>query len=182
MTFSGRPSLAEKLKALMASRRDAKGRAHTSRSLSAAIDALPGDHASVSHAAVNKLANGTQDNPTLHTIVALCRALGGVPPAHLLPHDAYSDLAALKAFEDPRARHILALLGGMPDSAVDDVVAHLKRRRAELGLEPVRPRDEAAEDEHLLPEAPEEAPKIGRRRRRSSIEAAEYAADSLEGL
>ncbi|MFF7838856.1 helix-turn-helix domain-containing protein [Streptomyces ossamyceticus] len=164
-----RPSLADKLKALMASRRDANGRAYTSRSLSASVDALPGSHVSVSHAAVAKLANGSQDNPTVSTIVALCEALGGVPPAHLLPHDSYDDLEALESFEDPSARRVLALLNGLPESELQNVIADLERRRSDLGMAPV-PRREAAE-------------KPGRRqRRRSKNEAAQYAADALEGL
>ncbi|MFM9698845.1 hypothetical protein ACKI2D_36300 [Streptomyces europaeiscabiei] len=163
------PSLAGKLKALMTSRRDTNGRAHTSRSLSASVDALPGNHVSVSHAAVAKLANGSQDNPTVATIMALCEALGGVPPAHLLPHDSYDDLGALEAFEDPSARRVLALLNGLPESELRNVIADLERRRADLGMAPV-PRREAAE-------------KPGRRqRRRSKDEAAQYAADALEGL
>ncbi|AJE43907.1 XRE family transcriptional regulator [Streptomyces nodosus] len=164
----------------MSSRRDAGGRPYTSRSLSAAVEALPGDHASVSHASVNKLANGSQDNPTAHTVVAVCKALG-VPPAYLLPHHAYSDLEALQTFEDPRARHVLALLSGLSHSALDDVVAELERRRAEQGLEPVQRRDDATEEAPPSQEEPTEAPGRGRRRR-SSREAAEYAADSLEGL
>lgn len=182
MSPSGRPSLAEKIKSLMASRRDARGRAHTSRSLSAAVKALPGDHASVSYATVNNLAKGTQDNPTVQTVMALCEALGKVPPAHLLPHDAYGDLVALQAFEDPRARHILTLLSGMPNSAWDEVVAELERRRSDLGLDAVQPHDGVVEVDPDPQRQPEEAPKRGRRRRRSSKEAAEYAADSLEGL
>ncbi|WP_405968910.1 hypothetical protein OG613_47610 (plasmid) [Streptomyces sp. NBC_00015] len=180
MRRSGRPSLAEKLKTLMASHRNANGRAHTVRSLSEAVKALPGDHASVSYGAVNKLANGTQENPTVRTIVALCEALGDVPPAHLLPHDAYSDLAALQAFEDPQARRILTLLDGMPRSALDDLAAELERRRADLGLGAVQPGDLAAEEGQSAPREPEQPPQ--RRRRRSVTETAEYAADSLEGL
>ncbi|WP_333746014.1 hypothetical protein [Streptomyces sp. IBSBF 2950] len=161
--------MADKLKALMASRRDANGRAHTSRSLSAGVDDLPGDHTSVSHAAIAKLANGSQDNPTIATVVALCQALGDVPPAHLLPHESYDDLAALETFEDPDARRVLALLNGLPKSEWRNVVADLERRRNDLGLPPV-PRSEAAE-------------KPGRRRRRRNRdEAAHYAADALEGL
>jgi hypothetical protein len=173
--------LGEKLKSLMAARRDAGGRSYSSRTLSAAVKALPGDHASVSYATVNNLANGNQDNPTVLTVMALCKALGDVPPAHLLPHDAYGDLAALQAFEDPRARHILALLDGMPDSTWAEVLADLEHRRADLGLEAVQSQDGTPrnDDAHQRPEA---APKRGRRRRRSSQEAAEYAADSLEGL
>ncbi|MEU3202201.1 hypothetical protein [Streptomyces sp. NPDC006996] len=163
------PSLADKLKALMTSRRDANGRAHTSRSLSASVDALPGNHVSVSHAAVAKLANGSQDNPTVATIMALCEALGRVPPAHLLPHDSYDDLDALEAFEDPSARRVLALLNGLPEGELRNVIADLERRRADLGMASV-PRREAAE-------------RPGRRqRRRSKDEAAQYAADALEGL
>jgi len=164
----GRRPVAERLSALMAARRDAKGRAFSSRTLSAAVDALPGEHPSVSHAAIAKLAKGSQDNPTVGTILALCRALGGVPPAHLLPHDSYGDLKALDAFEDPQARRILALLNGLPPDAVQNVIADLERRRHDLGLEPV------PDDEDKLPGRPQ--------RRRSIDDAARYAADALEGL
>ncbi|MFJ8011245.1 helix-turn-helix domain-containing protein [Streptomyces sp. NPDC096339] len=162
---SGRPSIADKLKALMAGRR---GRNHTSRSLSESVDALPGDHPSVSFATVAKIANGSQDNPTVGTLLALCEALG-VPPAHLLPHETYDDLEALEAFEDPLARHVLALLNGLPQSELRGVITDLERRRAHLGLEQV-------------PRGAAEAPPGKRRRRRSTDEAARYAADSLEGL
>lgn len=161
-----RLSLAEKLKALMAGR---QGQAHTSRSLSASVDALPGEHASVSHAAVAKLANGSQDNPTVNTIMALCEALGGVPPAHLLPHDSYADREALEAFENPQARRVLSLLQGLPESELRNVIADLERRRADLGLRQVGDG--------------ESAKATGKRqRRRSRDEAAQYAADALEGL
>ncbi|MEU7320891.1 hypothetical protein AB0465_14195 [Streptomyces griseoviridis] len=153
----------------MAVRRDAKGRAFSSRTLSAAVDALPGEHPSVSHAAIAKLAKGSQDNPTVGTILALCEALGGVPPAHLLPHSSYGDLKALEAFEDPQVRRVLALLNGISPDAVQNVIADLERRRVELGLEPV-PEDEA-DKSAARPQ-----------RRRSMDDAARYAADSLEGL
>ncbi|MEU9779330.1 MULTISPECIES: hypothetical protein [unclassified Streptomyces] len=166
-----RPSLAAKLKALMTSRRDAKGRAFSARTLSAAVDALPDRHTSVSFAAVAKLANGSQDNPTIATVLALCEALGGVPPAHLLPHESYDDLDALEAFERPSARRVLALLNGLPESELLNVIADLERRRADLGLAPV-------------PVAHSEAGEMPsrRKRRRSREEAARYAADALEGL
>ncbi|MFD7919423.1 helix-turn-helix domain-containing protein [Streptomyces sp. NPDC059740] len=166
---SRRTPLGEKLKALMAGRRDENGRAHTSRSLSASVEALAGEHASVSHAAIAKLANGSQDNPTVGTVVALCEALGGVPPAYLLPHESYEDLAALEAFEDPLARRVLVLLAGLPRSELDEVITALEGRRAALGL-PAAPEGETA------------AAPGRRRRRRSRDETAEYAADSLEGL
>ncbi|WP_264923846.1 hypothetical protein [Streptomyces sp. A012304] len=130
------------------------------------MDALPGDHPSVSHAAIAKLAKGSQDNPTVGTILALCEALGGVPPAYLLPHESYGDLRALEAFEDPKARRILALLNGLPPDEMQNVIADLERRREDLGLEPV-PDDEAQGKPQ---------------RRRSMDDAARYAADSLEGL
>lgn len=163
------PSLAGKLKALMAKQRDANGRAHTSRSLSASVDALPGNHVSVSHAAIAKMANGSQDNPTIATVMAVCEALGGVPPAHLLPHESYNDLDLLEAFEDPSARRVLALLSGLPASEVRNVVEDLERRRADFGLAPV-PRHDATEKPRR------------EQRRRSRDEAARYAADALEGL
>ncbi|MFE6412142.1 hypothetical protein ACFVOR_35010 [Streptomyces sp. NPDC057837] len=100
------------------------------------------------------------------TILALCEALGGVPPAYLLPHESYGDLRALEAFEDPKARRILALLNGLPPDEVQNVIADLERRREDLGLEPV-PDDEAQGKPQ---------------RRRSMDDAARYAADSLEGL
>ncbi|MCP9973573.1 hypothetical protein [Streptomyces somaliensis] len=163
------PSLAEKLRALMSSRLDVNGRTYTSRSLSAAVNALPGEHASVSYAAIAKLANGSQDNPTVGTIVALCKALNDVPPAHLLPHESYNDLAALEAFENPDARRVLALLNGLPESELHNIIAALEKRRAELGLEPATNAEPGKE-------------KGKRRRRRSKDEAARYAADALEGL
>ncbi|MFC8125515.1 hypothetical protein [Streptomyces sp. NPDC057302] len=153
----------------MAARRDAKGRAFSSRTLSAAVDALPGEHPSVSHAAIAKLAKGSQDNPTVGTILALCEALGGVPPAHLLPHNTYGNLKALEAFEDPQVRRALALLNGMPPGEVQNFIADLEQRRDDLGLKPV-PDDEA----DTSPDKPQ--------RRRSMDDAARYAADALEGL
>ncbi|MFE1781121.1 hypothetical protein ACFW9F_00645 [Streptomyces sp. NPDC059506] len=70
----------------------------------------------------------------------------------------------------------------MPNSAWDEVVAELERRRSDLGLDAVQPHDGVVEVDPDPQRQPEEAPKRGRRRRRSSKEAAEYAADSLEGL
>lgn len=156
----------------MAGRRDVSNRPHTSRSLSAAVEALPDHHVSLSHAAIAKLANGSQDNPTIGTVLALCEALGGVPPAHLLPHESYDDLNALESFEHPSARRVLALLNGLPESEFLNVIADLERRRADLGMTPVPVhRTEAAASSDRR-----------RRRRRSKEEAAQYAADALEGL
>ncbi|MFC7983726.1 hypothetical protein [Streptomyces sp. NPDC057336] len=162
-------SLAQKLKTLMAHRTDARGRAYVSRTLSQAVDDLPDAPTSASFALIAKLANGQQDNPTIKTVLALCQALGDVPPAYLLPHAAYDDLEALEAFENPLARHVLALLSDLPEDELRDVVAHLKQRREDLGM----------------PSAPDrssvEKPKKARRRR-TGTEAARYAADALEGL
>ncbi|MFG3403749.1 hypothetical protein [Streptomyces sp. NPDC048142] len=169
MVSRSHPSLAEKLKALMTSRRGANGRPHTSRSLSTSVDELPGEHASVSHAAIANLAKGSQDNPTVNTIMALCEALGGVPPAYLLPHDSYVDLEALEAFENPQARRVLSLLQGLPQSELRNVIADLERRRADLGLQQVGNSESAKAT-------------VKRQRRRGRNEAAQYAADALEGL
>ncbi|MGW2986420.1 helix-turn-helix domain-containing protein [Streptomyces goshikiensis] len=153
----------------MTSRKGANGRPHTSRSLSASVDELPGEHASVSHATIANMVNGSKDNPTVDTILALCEALGGVPPAHLLPHDSYADLEALNAFENPQARRVLSLLQGLPESELRNVIADLERRRADLGLQQVKDSEST--------KAPGKRP-----RRRTRDEAAQYAADALEGL
>ncbi|MFJ7627827.1 hypothetical protein ACIQZN_15155 [Streptomyces sp. NPDC097595] len=87
-------------------------------------------------------------------------------PAHLLPHPGYDDLAALEAFEDPLARRLLVLLGDLPESEVRAVVAHLEHRREALGL----------------PAVPGAGKPKRARRRRTETEAAQYAADALEGL
>ncbi|MEU4979670.1 hypothetical protein [Streptomyces sp. NPDC021969] len=162
-------SLAQKLKWLMAGRKDARGRAYVSRTLSQAVDELPDPPTSTSFALIAKLANGQQDNPTIKTVLALCRALGDVPPAYLLPHAGYDDLEALEAFEDPLARRVLALLRDLPESEVRDVVAYVEGRREDLGLPSV------ADGPGV--EKPTKA-----RRRRTGTEAAQYAADALEGL
>lgn len=163
-------SLAEKLKSLMAQRKDARGRAYVSRTLSQAVDELPDPPATTSFALIAKLAGGQQDNPTIKTVLALCQALGDVPPAYLLPHAGYDDLAALEAFEAPLARRVLALLNDLPESEVRKVVADLERRRETLGLSSV----------------PDDGPSAAKprkaRRRRTETEAAQYAADALEGL
>ncbi|MEU2022153.1 hypothetical protein ABZ565_08305 [Streptomyces sp. NPDC016469] len=154
----------------MAQRRDARGRAFVSRTLSQAVEELPDPPATTSFALIAKLAGGQQDNPTIKTVLALCRALGDVPPAYLLPHAGYDDLAALEAFEDPLARRLLVLLSDLPESEVRKVAAHLEDRRKALGLPPV----------------PDDGPSAGKpkraRRRRTETEAAQYAADALEGL
>lgn len=123
----------------------------------------------MSHGTIAKLANGSQENPTVDTIIALCEALGGVPPAHLLPHDSYADLEALNAFESPQARRVLSLLQGLPQSELHNVIADLERRRADLGLQQVGDSESAKATDK-------------RQRRRSRDEAAQYAADALEGL
>lgn len=163
-------SLAQKLKSLMAHRKDARGRPYVSRTLSQAVDDLPDPPATTSFALIAKLAGGQQDNPTIKTVLALCQALGDVPPAYLLPHAGYDDLAALEAFENPLARRLLVLLSDLPESEVRKVVAHLERRRENLGLSSVP-------DDGPSAEKPRKA-----RRRRTESEAAQYAADALEGL
>lgn len=154
----------------MAQRKDARGRAYVSRTLSQAVEDLPDPPTTTSFALIAKLAGGQQDNPTIKTVLALCQALGDVPPAHLLPHPGYDDLPALEAFEDPLARRVLVLLGDLPESEIRKVIAHLEHRRGTLGLP-------AVPDDGTGAEKPKRA-----RRRRTETEAAQYAADALEGL
>ncbi|MYR41042.1 hypothetical protein GTW67_03185 [Streptomyces sp. SID5910] len=163
----------------MARRTDARGKAYVSRTLSQAVDDLPDPPTSASFALIAKLAGGQQDNPTVKTVLALCRALGDVPPAHLLPHASYDDLEALEAFENPLARQVLALLNDLPESEMREVVAHLELRREALGMPSVPdctgPGGSASDRSRV--EKPKKA-----RRRRTGTEAAQYAADALEGL
>ncbi|MFB7917050.1 hypothetical protein [Streptomyces sp. NPDC056061] len=160
--------MAEKLKALMAGRGVRGGRTYTSRTLSASVNALPDGYPRVSNTAIFHLAKGAQDNPTVKTVVALCKALG-VPPAHLLPHESYDDLEALIVFEEPLARRVLVLLKELPHNELQDLIADLEQRRADLGLDQATTSDTPkAQGRH--------------QRRRSRDEAARYAADALEGL
>ncbi len=152
----------------MAGHRVPGGRTHSSRSLSASVDALPDEYPSVSNTAIWHLAKGSQDNPTVNTVMALCKALG-VPPAHLLPHESYDDLEALTAFEEPLARRVLVLLKGLPHDELQDLITNLERRRADPSLNQV-----------TITDAGEMPGK--RQRRRNKDEAARYAADALEGL
>ncbi|WP_424863057.1 hypothetical protein [Streptomyces sp. MMS24-I29] len=132
------------------------------------MDALPDEYPSVSNTAIWHLAKGSQDNPTVNTVMALCKALG-VPPAHLLPHESYDDLEALTAFEEPLARRVLVLLKGLPHDELQDLITNLERRRADPSLNQV-----------TITDAGEMPGK--RQRRRNKDEAARYAADALEGL
>ncbi|MFB7836146.1 helix-turn-helix domain-containing protein [Streptomyces sp. NPDC056056] len=178
-------SLGEKLTALMARARPGSSRRHTVRSLSADVEALPDSSVSLSRTAIGNLANGTQLNPTTDTVIALCKALGDVPPAHLLPHSSYDDLEALQAFENSAARQalvllnrfgdelpgvlrLLTLLEGLPEAELRNVIADLKRRRDDLGLKPIPRNDPVA--------------KQPKGRRRTADEVAAYATKALEGL
>ncbi|MFJ5635038.1 hypothetical protein ACIQF5_20665 [Streptomyces goshikiensis] len=178
-------SLGEKLTALMSRTRRETGRRHSNRTLAADVEALPDCDVSLSHTLVGHLASGRQSNPTVDTVIALCKALGDVPPAHLLPHSSYDDLEALQAFENPAARQalvlldrfgdelpgvlrLLTLLEGLPEAELRNVIADLKRRRDDLGLKPIPRNDPVA--------------KQPKGRRRTADEAAAYAAKALEGL
>ncbi|MFC5904479.1 hypothetical protein ACWGRF_04185 [Streptomyces zhihengii] len=177
-------SLGEKLRALMSRARPDCDSRHTTRSLAADIEALPDSNVSLSRTAIGNLASGKQGNPTTDTVIALCKALGDIPPAHLLPHESYDDLDALQAFEDVKVRQVLPLLSrfddrlpsvlslltlleGLPEGELLNVIADLKRRRDDLGLDPITLSD------------PTEKPKG--RRRRTAQEAAAYAVEALEG-
>ncbi|MEU7278652.1 hypothetical protein AB0A69_07660 [Streptomyces sp. NPDC045431] len=153
-------SVAAKLKGLMDRHR------LTPRPLSAAIDQAP-DVKSVSHALISGMLNGSKPNPTTETLLSLSEVLKA-PPAYLLPHESYDDLDALTGFEDPAARRVVRLLAGLPTAEVENVIADLQRRRDDLGLSPIT----FAEDTSMQSKPA---------KRRSVDEAAQYAADALEG-
>jgi transcriptional regulator with XRE-family HTH domain len=155
------PSLAEKLRRLMASRQE------NSSSLASRLADIPGLGKPLSRQAVDKIAKGATPSPGVDSVVALARALG-VPPAHLLPHETYDDLAALSAFEDSHARRIIELVADLPGGYKEELIAQIRARRDELGM-PEPPTGQAL---------PEPAPRS--RRKRAPDEVAGRAADLME--
>ncbi|MGW7100307.1 hypothetical protein [Streptomyces sp. NPDC054838] len=165
-------SLAAKLRYL--AHRLSPGSPPSSRQLSAAFRALPGHTRGGSHAAIAKLLSGDDTNPTVATVVALAEIMN-VPAAFLLPGSP--DLKALSVLEQSESvREVVRHLEGLPKSDLDELLAQIKKRRADLGLQPECPIEvvvDVAVD-----------PKDDRRdrRRRTPEESARYAADSLEGI
>lgn len=145
----------------------------TSRQLAALVQALPGHTRGGSHAAINKLTRGVDDNPTISTLVALAQVLDA-PTPFLLP--GWDDLRSLSVLQgNQKVAEIVRHLEGIPEADLDNLLAQIKERRTQLGL--------SQDNDPVLIETQEtEVSDRHDRRRRSPEESAKYAADSLEGL
>ncbi len=168
----GHLSLQTKLIALLRLRRDPDGFTPSARDISNATRQGPG--ASVSHGQVNSLFNGSSGNPTAATLEAVAHALGA-PTAFLLPGSEWDDLTALSEFVSrPEAREVLRLMQGLEVQDILEISTRLLEIRRHRGL---------SEDVPTIPPPPPgvDQPREGRPRRRSPQEAAERAADYLEG-
>lgn len=170
---SGRAlSLRAKLLALLRLRRDGEGFTPSARDISKATHNGPGP--SLSHSQVNSLLNGSSANPTAGTLGSVASALD-VPSAFLLHGAEWDDLTALTVFASrPEAREVLRLMQGLE---VQDILAISSR------LQEIRRQQGLPEDVLTIPPPPPgvDQPREGRPRRRSLHEAAERAADHLEG-
>lgn len=166
-------SLGAKLLVLLRLRRDPQGFIPSAREVADSTKGAESRGSALSHATVNGLMNGTSTNPTSSTLVALADALGA-PVPFLLP--GWDDLTALTVFEEsPGAREVLRLLQGLEMQDIEDIVKRLREVRRQRGLPAEVP---------ALPPPPAgvDQPRDGRPRRRLSFnEAAERAADDLEG-
>ncbi|MFF3337892.1 hypothetical protein [Streptomyces flavidovirens] len=170
---TGRPlSLQAKLLTLLRLRRDPDGFTPSARDVSNSTRKGPG--ASVSHGQVTSLFNGSSGNPTASTISAVAHSLGA-PTAFLLPGAEWDDLTALSVFVSrPEVREILRLMHGLEVQDILEISSTLRELRRREGL---------SEDVPAIPPPPPgvDQPREGRPRRRSLHEAAERAADYLEG-
>ncbi|WP_189764324.1 hypothetical protein [Streptomyces xanthochromogenes] len=167
-------TLAAKLAYLLRRRPGPDGEPPSNRALSAAIQALPGHTRGGSVGALSNLRSGKDDNPTVSTIAALASVLD-TPPPFFLP--GWDDIAALTVLQhNPRALDIVRHLDGLDQADLDSLLRQIQDRREQLGLPHTVPADEI--------DTESDSGDTGRRyrRRRSSEEAAQYAADSLEGL
>ncbi|MFJ2247506.1 hypothetical protein ACIQ9I_03100 [Streptomyces sp. NPDC094461] len=165
-------TLRAKLVALLRQRRDDHGFTPSARDISNVTRQGPG--ATVSHGQVNSLFNGASGNPTAATLGAVATALGA-PTAFLLPGSEWDDLTALSVFAArPEAREILRLMQGLEVQDILEISSRLREIRRQRGL---------SEDVPTIPPPPPgvDQPREGRPRRRSLDEAAERAADYLEG-
>ncbi|MFJ9617875.1 hypothetical protein [Streptomyces noursei] len=168
-------SLASKLLTALRLRRGPDGFIPSARDVHLAT-AQPGQRKPLlSHGQVNGLMNGSSSNPTSATITALAQALD-VPSAFLLPGQEWDDLAALTVYmQHPEARKVLRLMQGLEVQDLVEITIKLQQIRARRGL---------AEDVPPIPSPPPgvDQPREGRPRRRLSLnEAAQRAADDLEG-
>jgi transcriptional regulator with XRE-family HTH domain len=167
-------SLSAKLLALLRLRRDPDGFTPSAKDVAHATGAGQ-RKPRLSHGQVNSLLNGTSSNPTSSTIAALAQALDA-PAAFLLPGREWDDLAALTVFvERPEVREVIRLMQGVEVQVIDEIMTMLRESRRRAGL---------PEDVPAIPPPPPgvDQPREGRPRRRLSLEeAAERAADYLEG-
>ncbi|WP_261951627.1 hypothetical protein [Streptomyces nigrescens] len=170
---AGRPlSLHAKLLALLRLRRDPDGFTPSARDIADTTRREP--TATISHGQVTSLINGSSRNPTASTIEAVANALGA-PAAFLLPGAEWDDLTALSAFVSrPEVREILRLTQDLDAQDILEIRSRLQEIRRRKGL---------PEDVPTIPPPPPgvDQPREGRPRRRSMHEAAERAADYLEG-
>ncbi|MFF7586719.1 hypothetical protein ACFZCK_04400 [Kitasatospora purpeofusca] len=168
------PTLASKLLLLLRLRRSPEGHIPSARDVSN-WSTEPGHlRPAVSHTQTNDLINGRNANPTSATLTALARALDA-PAAFLLP--GWNDLTALRVLHEHEAaceavRHMDGL--GVEDMArIVEAVKHIRRERGLPASVPKVP----------VPPAGVDQPRWGRPRRRLSFaEAAQRAADDLEGI
>lgn len=143
------------------------------RKISAAIKALPGHTRGGSHAAINNLLSGADDNPTVTTLVALSQVLK-VPAPFLLP--GWDDVKTLTVLQGRgEVAEIVRHLDGLSGEDLAGVLAYVKEQRSVAGL-PVNSNPIPIEP-YGTDDANQKDP-----RRRSAEESAKYAADSLEGL
>ncbi|WP_274916853.1 hypothetical protein [Streptomyces sp. WZ-12] len=168
------PTLAAKLAYLLRRRRRPDGELPSNRDLSGAIQQLPGYTRGGSVGQLSKLRRGEDENPSINTVHQLASVLDA-PAAFLLP--GWDDYIALDVLNrDSTARDIVRHLRDLPPNEVAHLLTYLQERREQLGLE-----------RHVSTDTVDETPDSGdvnrrHRRRRTMREAAEYAADSLEGV
>ena len=175
---SGKPelmSLSAKLLVLLRLRRDPDGFTPSARDVAEATSTPGQRKPCLSHGQVNSLLNGSSCNPRTSTVTTLAQALDA-PAAFLLPGSEWDDLTALTVYRDrPEAREALRLMQGLNVQDIAETISTLRKMRLDAGL----PEDVPA----ILPPPPGvDQPREGRPRRRLSLsEAAERAADDLEG-
>ncbi|GAA0695362.1 hypothetical protein GCM10010193_57640 [Kitasatospora atroaurantiaca] len=168
------PTLAGKLQLLLRLRREPDGHIPSARDISNRSTAPGYLRPAISHTQVNDLINGKNTNPTSATLTALARAFEA-PAAYLLP--GCKDLPALEVFESqPLARTAVRLMQDLEVEDITEVIETVKAIRRRRGLA-----DSVAEIP--VPPAGVDQPRQGRPRRRLSFaEAAQRAAEDLEGL
>lgn len=165
--------LSSKLALLLRRKRDADGRAPSTRSIAAATAETPGGRPALTHQVVNDLLNGVKSNPQTSQLVGLARAFDS-PVAYLLP--GYNGLTSLIVYEgQPDAREALRLIHDLGEVGAAELLEAAREVRQRHGRSDL----DVPEVPALPPAA--ESPRPGRRRRLSFTEAAERAVSDLEG-